>query len=64
MGDFKRLIERAKRGNRDAMEQLLSIYAHLINRMSVVDDYIDVDLKQHLIVEFMLALLKFENFEK
>ena len=45
MGDFKRLIERAKRGNRDAMEQLLSIYAHLINRMSVVDDHIDVDLE-------------------
>ena len=54
---FVSLIERQKHEMEDHN-------AHLINRMSVVDDHIDVDLKQHLIVEFMLALLKFEDFEK
>ena len=64
MGDFERLLREASKGDRFAMERLLSIYAPLINHQSVVESRVDSDLRQQLVLEFILALIKFDGLEK
>lgn len=63
MEDFKRLLDGAKRGTREDMECLLAMYNQLINRVSTIDNHIDADLRQHLTMAFILAVMKFKDFE-
>lgn len=64
MGAFEHLLRSAKNGERADMERLLSVYAPLISRQSMVNGQSDPDLKQYLTMEFVIALMKFENFKK
>ena len=64
MGAFEELVKGAKSGNRADVERLLEIYRPLIYQQSVVDGHRAADLRQHLYLEFIVALMKFEIFEK
>lgn len=60
MGNFEKLIQGAKAGNGEDIEHLLRIYYPLISHYGRVDGKLDEDLMQHLQLEFVLALMKFE----
>lgn len=64
MGDFEHLLREARKGDHSAAERLLSIYAPLINRQSVIESRVDPDLRQQLVLEFILALIKFDGLAK
>ena len=60
MGTFEELIKGAKAGKREDIEHLLKIYQPLICHHSRINGSLDADLRQHLQLEFILALMKFE----
>lgn len=56
---FFLLIE-AQRGNPDAEAQLLSKFEPLIYKLSQQHGLFDEDCKQHLTIEFILAVRRFD----
>ena len=64
MRTFEKLVRGAKAGNKVDLEILVSLYLPMIQKMSVIDGCLDEDLKQHLQLEFLCALKKFEFLQK
>ena len=60
MMDFKELIIRAKRGEKDAQEKLLEMYRPLIAKEAILDGMFDEDLYQELCIKFIYCIDKFE----
>ncbi|HIQ83832.1 MAG TPA: helix-turn-helix domain-containing protein [Candidatus Pullichristensenella stercorigallinarum] len=60
MKEFSILLKRAQEGSPEATEQLLKTYMPMIEKYARLDGKTDEDLRQHLIVCFLLALRKFE----
>ena len=64
MGAFEKMLQGAKTGERVDIERLVSLFSPLIHQYSTIDGRIDADLRQHLYLEFILALLKFEILDE
>ena len=64
MGAFEELLKSAVTGDRLELAHLIAIYAPLISRQSIVNGKVDMDLKQHLVTEFISALPKFKGLQK
>lgn len=60
MKEFSILLKRAQEGSLEATEQLLKMYMPMIEKYARLDGKTDEDLRQYLIVCFLLALRKFE----
>ena len=60
MMEFKELLIRAKRGEKDALEKLLKMYEGLIVRNAIVNGVFNEDLYQDLCYKFMLCIDKFD----
>ena len=60
MMDFKELLIRAKRGEKNAQEELLKMYQALIMKESIVENVFDEDLYQELCYRFMCCIDKFQ----
>ena len=60
MMDFKELLLRAKRGEKNAQEELLKMYQALIMKESIVENVFDEDLYQELCYRFMCCIDKFQ----
>ena len=60
MMDFPLLLRKAQEGSLEATEQLLKTYMPMIEKYARLDGKTDEDLRQHLIVCFLLALRKFK----
>lgn len=60
MEEIELLIELAQTGNRDAEAELIIRYQPLINKYSRINGYVDEDCRQHLIIEFILAIRRFD----
>ena len=58
--EFRELLTRAKKGDSDAMGELLLLYMPLINRYSIIDGRLDEDCRQHVIVQTITGIRKFE----
>lgn len=58
--EFRELLIRAIAGDKKAIEEILFMYMPLINRYSVVDGMVDLDLKQELIMHVFLNIKKFK----
>lgn len=58
--EFKELLIRAKRGEKDALEKLLKMYEGLIVRNAIVNGVFNEDLYQDLCYKFMLCIDKFD----
>lgn len=58
--EFHELLTRAKKGDSDAMGELLLLYMPLINRYSIIDGRLDEDCRQHVIVQTITGIRKFE----
>ena len=56
---FRILLERAIVGNKNAMEEILSIYDPLLNYHSRSYGYIDDDCLQYLKLRVVIAIPKF-----
>lgn len=56
---FLLLIE-AKKGNQEAATELIFSFEPLINKLSKREGVVDEDCKQHLIIEFLLAIRRFD----
>lgn len=56
---FKDLLEKAKSGNRLAVEKLLIIYQPLLLKESIVKGVHDEDLYQELCIVFLQCIEKF-----
>ena len=60
MMNFKELLIRAKRGEKNAQEELLKMYQALIMKESIVENVFDEDLYQELCYRFMCCIDKFQ----
>lgn len=60
MMDFKELLIRAQRGEKNAQEELLKMYQSLIMKESIVENVFDEDLYQELCYRFMCCIDKFQ----
>lgn len=60
MMEFKELLIRAKRGEKDALEKLLKMYEGLIVRNAIVNGVFNEDLYQDLCYNFLLCIDKFD----
>ena len=56
MMDFKELLIRAKRGEKNAQEELLKMYQSLIMKESIIENVFDEDLYQELCYRFMCCV--------
>ena len=56
MMDFKELLIRAKRGEKNAQEELLKMYQAFIMKESIVENVFDEDLYQELCYRFMCCV--------
>lgn len=54
------LLAEAQKGNPDAEAQLVFKFEPLINNLSQRQGIIDEDCKQHLTIEFILAVRRFD----
>lgn len=54
------LLVEAKKGNPDAEAQLLNKFEPLIHNLSQQNGLFDEDCKQHLTIEFILAVRRFD----
>ena len=61
MNDFPFLLQRAQIGDHRAIEQLLFIYKPLIDSHSYVKGRMDEDLRQFILLRFLIAI-KIFNF--
>ncbi|MEK5418595.1 DNA-directed RNA polymerase [Paenibacillus odorifer] len=59
MQEIGTLIELAQSGNRDAEARLIFLYQPLINKFAKQNGHIDEDCRQHLTLEFILAVRRF-----
>ncbi|AHV98337.1 helix-turn-helix domain-containing protein [Paenibacillus sabinae] len=62
MNEVIDLIELAQNGNQQAVVELIERYEPLINKYSRQNGNINEDCKQHLIIEFILAVRRFDLF--
>lgn len=60
MMEFRELLIRAKRVEKNAMEELLKMYEGLLVRKSIVEGVFDEDLYQELCYKFIQCIDKFE----
>ncbi|MBW4084451.1 helix-turn-helix domain-containing protein [Paenibacillus sp. S150] len=60
MSEIINLIRSAQNGNRDAEAELVARYEPLINKYSRKNGLLDEDCKQHLTIEFILAVRRFD----
>ncbi|WP_368234115.1 helix-turn-helix domain-containing protein [Anaerotruncus rubiinfantis] len=60
MNDLPLLLRRAQTGDNRAIEQLLFIYKPLIDRHSYVRGQIDEDLRQFILLRFIVAIKIFK----
>ena len=60
MMEFKELLIRAKRGEKDALEKLLKMYEGLIVRNAIVNGIFNEDLYQDLCYKFLRCVDAFE----
>ena len=60
MLNFQELIIRAKRGENNAIEELLEMYRPLLTKESIVEGVFDEDLYQELCFRFVQCIEKFE----
>lgn len=58
--EFRELLIRAIAGDKKAIEEILFMYMPLINRYSVVDGVVDLDLKQEIMLHISLNIGKFD----
>ena len=58
--EFRELLIRAIAGDKKAIEEILLMYMPLINRYSVVDGMVDLDLKQEIMLHISLNIDKFD----
>lgn len=54
------LLVEAQKGNPDAEAKLVCKFEPLINKLSYQQGIIDEDCKQHLTIEFILAVRRFD----
>ncbi|WP_147539306.1 helix-turn-helix domain-containing protein [Anaerotruncus rubiinfantis] len=59
MNDLPLLLRRAQTGDNRAIEQLLFIYKPLIDRNSYVHGRFDEDLRQFILLRFLVAIKVF-----
>ncbi len=57
---FSELLADAIAGNHEAVEDILEMYASLINRYSIINERIDEDCRQYLIMRVAIRLHEFE----
>ena len=60
MMEFKEMLIRAKRGEKNAQEKLLEMYRPLLMRGSIVEGVFDEDLSQELCYRFICCIDKFD----
>lgn len=60
MNEIFCLLMEAQNGNRDAEARLVSQFEPLIKNFSHQQGFIDEDCKQHLTIEFILAVRRFD----
>lgn len=60
MMEFKEMLIRAKRGEKNAQEKLLKMYRPLLMRESIVEGVFDEDLYQELCYRFICCIDKFD----
>lgn len=60
MLSIKELLELAKNGDLTAEEELIIRYLPLINKYSRRNGRFNEDCRQHLIIEFILAVRRFD----
>ena len=60
MNECLTLLEKAQRGSLEATERLLKAYMPMVDKYAWLDGQIDEDLRQHLIVCFLLAVQRFQ----
>jgi len=56
---FSGLLIRAVAGDHDAIEEILAIYAPLIDHHSKIDGYIDEDCRQYILMRIAINISKF-----
>lgn len=62
--NFRKLLQKAKNGDKDAVEELIYMYQPLISKMSFIDDAFDEDLYQEQLIRFLHCIDTFlESFE-
>jgi len=62
--NFRKLLQKAKNGDKDAIEELIYMYQPLISKMSFIDDEFDEDLYQEQLIRFLHCIdMFFESFE-
>lgn len=63
--NFKELLNAAKNGDSNVMEQLIEMYKPLISRYSFFNDEFDEDLHQEQLLKFIHCVKSFsEDFPK
>lgn len=58
--EFKELLIRAKRGEKNALEKLLEMYEGFIVKNAIVEGIFDEDLHQELCYKFIRCIDKFD----
>ena len=62
--NFRKLLHKAKAGDRDAIEEMICMYQPLISKMSFIEDEFDEDLYQEQLIRFLHCIDMFlESFE-
>lgn len=56
---FTELLTRAITGDHDAIEDILEMYAPLINHHSRIYGYIDEDCRQYIMIHIAIKISKF-----
>lgn len=59
-GEFRRLLEKAILGDRDALGLIIEVYMPLINKHSNINGSLDEDCRQFIMLRVFLAISKFE----
>ena len=57
---FRDLLQQAIRGDKRSVEEIIKMYAPLIDRNSRIYGKLDEDLRQHLILKVASAIRKFK----
>lgn len=60
MMEFKELLIRAKRGEKNVTEELLKMYEGFLVRKAIVEGVFNEDLYQELCYKFILCIGKFQ----
>lgn len=57
--EFRLTLLEAVSGSHEALEEILELYAPLINRYSLVNGRLDEDLRQYILIHIALNISKF-----